>query len=755
MGAILSLFSPATPPTPQQAVEKKVADYGKSLDRRIAKRQKSIVENTSQAKKQVEQEAADKQQAIEKTVSDPVVKKALQEEAQKVQMFKTSLIAKRADSDEKVRQAEQAKADAKKAALMQQLKLLQARRAEALKKRQAAIAKAKAAQEAAMAAAQKASAQTPEQKAAAEKAMKENEAAIAAAKKVEADAKAARKEQEKKTADAEKKLNESIKKEEKAQRAAEEKDKKDRAKYNKQIADAKAKTDREIREGREFDKKGADYRRTQDAKSKASQKSMPGSRQSAKQTWKQKLEKRERERKRNTAKYIRRRLTKKDKDEFKKCKTVHAVTRPGYMGTYCKGIVNKFIKAQLVPSNVLIKMIMKKVKGIDYPKSMVDQMKRRSGGGRKRKRPSPSSRQKQYEAGMIRRCGNRNYLRRNKRKCEKFLKKLRSKLGRGGGGGMKYKGRTKPMSWWKRRCRGWAFSRKYRSNCKTARLGPSPSRSGGGGMKFRGRMYPLSWWKRLCRRRRFKSRNRTNCRKAESGGGGSSPPAYMSRSQAKKILKKCRNYRYKIRNNAKCKQAKKRSRPSVTFPSAAAIAGASWNRAKAKPPPKRKKKYQLPRSYRPSFQKSRPGRAGANLGRSRPMSAMQRRRSRSRSRGRGRCFSEYTKVTLASGETKCIKDISLGEQLEGGILVDATMQIKNRTNDPFYRIKSDALNDYVYVTGTHHILHGDKYIQVSEHPDAEITDKCDMILYCLVTSTHTIPVGEITFWDWEDDLVKA
>lgn len=706
MGAILSLFSPATPPTPQQAVEKKVADYGKSLDRRIAKRQKSIVENTSQAKKQVEQEAADKQQAIEKTVSDPVVKKALQEEAQKVQMFKTSLIAKRADSDEKVRQAEQAKADAKKAALMQQLKLLQARRAEALKKRQAAIAKAKAAQEAAMMAAQKASAQTPEQKAAAEKAMKENEAAIAAAKKVEADAKAARKEQEMKTAEAEKKLNESIKKEEQAQRAAEEKDKKDRAKYNKQIADAKAKTDKEIREGRAFNKKGADYRRTQDAKSRASQKSGPGSRKSAKLSWKQQLEKRERERKRNTAKYIRSRLTRKDRNEFKRCSSVHAVTRPGYMGTYCKGIVNKFIKAQMVPSNVLIQMIMKNVKGIDYPKSMVDQMKRRSGGGRKRKRPPPSSRQKQYEAAMIGRCRNRNYLRRNRARCQKFLKKVRRKLG-------------------------------------------SPGRKITG-LKFRGRMYPLRWWKRMCRRRLFKSRNSANCRKAESGGGGSSPPAYMSRSKAKSILKKCRNFRYKIRNTRLCNMAKKRLKPSVTFPSAAAIASASWNRAKPKrkPPPKRKKKYQMPRSYRPS----RPSRSRS---RSRPMSAMQRKRSRSRSRGRGRCFSEYTKVTLASGETKCIKDISLGEQLEGGILVDATMQIKNRTNDPFYRIKSEALNDYVYVTGTHHILHGDKYIQVSEHPDAEITDKCDMILYCLVTSTHTIPVGEITFWDWEDDLVKA
>jgi hypothetical protein len=35
-----------------------------------------------------------------------------------------------------------------------------------------------------------------------------------------------------------------------------------------------------------------------------------------------------------------------------------------------------------------------------------------------------------------------------------------------------------------------------------------------------------------------------------------------------------------------------------------------------------------------------------------------------------------------------------------------------------------------------------------------LTDKCDDILYCLVTSDHTIPVGEFKFWDWEDNLIR-
>jgi hypothetical protein len=121
---------------------------------------------------------------------------------------------------------------------------------------------------------------------------------------------------------------------------------------------------------------------------------------------------------------------------------------------------------------------------------------------------------------------------------------------------------------------------------------------------------------------------------------------------------------------------------------------------------------------------------------------------------KGFCFSGYTKVKMASGENMCIKDISLGDELAGGTLVDATLQIKNRSNDPFYRFNSTELGDCVYVTGSHYIHHDDKYIFVRDHPEAVLTDKCDDILYCLVTSDHTIPVGEFKFWDWEDNLIS-
>ena len=33
---------------------------------------------------------------------------------------------------------------------------------------------------------------------------------------------------------------------------------------------------------------------------------------------------------------------------------------------------------------------------------------------------------------------------------------------------------------------------------------------------------------------------------------------------------------------------------------------------------------------------------------------------------------------------------------------------------------------------------------------AEKTNKYSDTLSCLITSNHIIPVGEFTFWDWED-----
>lgn len=694
MGAILSLFSsaaPPSPPSPQQAVEKKVADYGKSLDKKIAKRQKSIVASATQAKKQVEQESNAKQQAIEKTVKDPVVKKALQEETKKVQMFKTSLIAKRVESDEKVRTAEQVKADAKKAALMQQLKLLQARRAEAIKKRQAIIAKSKAAREAATAAMAAASAQTPEQKAAAEKVRKENEIAIAKAKKIEADANAARKEQEKKTAEAQKKLDDSIKKEQQAQADAEEKDRKDRKKYDKQVSDAKSQADREINQGKDFESKGEAERRRIEASAKSASDRASGSANRSSNAGKEwKIPEKKKKKKI--------RLNKTERRDLNKCKTAHYLKMRGYMGNYCKKIVKKALSAGVLGKSTLDMISRARIKGFE---SLLKKRRKKI-----RKRDAKSKKYKSIitrtDKMTMRRCRNRNYRRKpqNRKRCGRVRKKVQMD--------------KKLKKQWNKLTN--KVRKRYAPKIKSPRLNTKLLKR--------------------CMKYRY---NRQNSRKC-----------YFEKRNAKTIARSCRRSRYFKRNRRKCKSILKVLRirlPSFgSKPSSRPRPPPAPARAPPKAPPKARPKT--------AWQLRREAQAANKRIQDKIQARMKKLKKKQRSSG-GSCFSGYTKVRMASGENKCIKDITLGEELKGGILVDATMQIKNRTNDPFYKIKSEILNGCVYVTGSHHILHGDKFIRVDEHPDAEITDNCDLVLYCLVTSTHIIPVGELTFWDWEDDLVNA
>ena len=44
----------------------------------------------------------------------------------------------------------------------------------------------------------------------------------------------------------------------------------------------------------------------------------------------------------------------------------------------------------------------------------------------------------------------------------------------------------------------------------------------------------------------------------------------------------------------------------------------------------------------------------------------------------------------------------------------------------------------------------DNYIEVKDYKLAKKTDYWDETLYCLITDNHQIPIGEYTFWDWED-----
>ena len=119
------------------------------------------------------------------------------------------------------------------------------------------------------------------------------------------------------------------------------------------------------------------------------------------------------------------------------------------------------------------------------------------------------------------------------------------------------------------------------------------------------------------------------------------------------------------------------------------------------------------------------------------------------------CFSPETKVKLNSGKFVKMKNINLGDTLSNGAKVLGVLRLQGDASNPYYRLWSDELKDYIYATGEHHILHSerdtfDNYVKMSEYKHAEKTMIFDKELACLITSNHRIPVGEYTFWDWED-----
>ena len=119
-----------------------------------------------------------------------------------------------------------------------------------------------------------------------------------------------------------------------------------------------------------------------------------------------------------------------------------------------------------------------------------------------------------------------------------------------------------------------------------------------------------------------------------------------------------------------------------------------------------------------------------------------------------RCFSPETPIQLRNGKMVLIKNLKLGDTLINGSVVDAVMKIKNY-NDPYYKIYSPELKKDIYVTGKHYVRDGVKYVQVKNLPNAKLTNKVDDVVSCLVTSDHKIPVGNMVFWDWEDNLIPT
>jgi hypothetical protein len=126
----------------------------------------------------------------------------------------------------------------------------------------------------------------------------------------------------------------------------------------------------------------------------------------------------------------------------------------------------------------------------------------------------------------------------------------------------------------------------------------------------------------------------------------------------------------------------------------------------------------------------------------------------------GKCFHPDTKIKLLDGNIKAMKDISLGDVLENGSVVETIMSIDNSKNKvPLYVVKNTGVDkEDIYVTGSHLIYSEEKnqFIRVENYANATLDKKVDTDKFsCLITSDHKIKIGSEIFWDWEDHFIKA
>ena len=132
------------------------------------------------------------------------------------------------------------------------------------------------------------------------------------------------------------------------------------------------------------------------------------------------------------------------------------------------------------------------------------------------------------------------------------------------------------------------------------------------------------------------------------------------------------------------------------------------------------------------------------------------------------CFHPDTKLKLQSGEIISMQNIPLNSVLQNGTRVCATMQISNldengliiekmyKVKKTIKRLENDSSED-ILVSGSHLIYYPDikQFVHVKDLPSSELSEIDCPVLSCLITSDHTIPIGEWIFHDWEDNNGSA
>lgn len=131
----------------------------------------------------------------------------------------------------------------------------------------------------------------------------------------------------------------------------------------------------------------------------------------------------------------------------------------------------------------------------------------------------------------------------------------------------------------------------------------------------------------------------------------------------------------------------------------------------------------------------------------------------------GLCFHPNTLVRLDDGTLMPIKDMDVDNVLkhpEGHLppVVISVMKLSNKKRDGSFRedmyvLKGENKSD-ILVSGCHLVWDMTKFVSVKQfirkYPDKGFKSKRQTdVLYCLITTTHTIPIGEYIFHDWEDN----
>tara|TARA_B110000261_G_scaffold158007_1_gene193792 strand:- start:143 stop:979 length:837 start_codon:yes stop_codon:yes gene_type:complete len=123
----------------------------------------------------------------------------------------------------------------------------------------------------------------------------------------------------------------------------------------------------------------------------------------------------------------------------------------------------------------------------------------------------------------------------------------------------------------------------------------------------------------------------------------------------------------------------------------------------------------------------------------------------------GKCFHPETIIRLQNKAVKKIKNVQLGDILEGGSIVQGVMLFDNQTNkECLYSILNKETNENILVTGSHYIYDNmqHKFAQVKTISNVQKSLVQTDVLCCLTTSNNLIKIGNNTFWDYNDDVLS-